>query len=148
MKKTTRKEESQLEGGSSAGAPASTADEQRPKWAFLAEDDPELRTLLVGALEREGFAVKAVRDGLELVALISSGSPRPDLIVSDVQMPRLTGLGALAELRRRGVTTPALLITAFGDDDTHGAAMRLGAVIIDKPFDIYKFRTLAAVLVR
>ncbi|MCK6545765.1 response regulator [Myxococcota bacterium] len=145
MKQNTCTEPTELEGGSSASTPASAPAVQRR--AFLAEDDGELRALLTGALEREGFAVQAVRDGLELVELVSSAPKLPELIVSDVQMPRLTGLAALAELRRRGVETPALLITAFGDDETHAAAMRLGAVIIDKPFDIYKFRTLAAVLV-
>src|SRR5262249_49504342 len=99
---------------------------------------------------REGFDVETVEDGLELIEMVreSMASEPPDLIVSDVQMPRCTGLAALAALRKLELKIPVLLITAFGYEDTHDQAIRLGAAIMDKPFDIYKFRTIAAELVR
>jgi len=118
---------------------------------ILAEDDPYMRTMLCGALEREGFRVTSVTDGLELVEAVKSSTARsesPHLIVSDVQMPGCTGLTALARLRKLDLRMPALLITAFGDEMTHDQAKSLGASILDKPFDIYQFRTLVLDLVR
>jgi FixJ family two-component response regulator len=51
-------------------------------------------------------------------------------------MPGLTGLEVLAGLRKRDQSTPVILITAFGDEQTHAEAKRLGATaVIDKPFD-------------
>lgn len=132
-------------------AGAGPSGEPRQCCAVLAEDDSQMRELLTGALQREGFVVTAVTDGVELVEAIRTmvaGSGEPDLVVSDVQMPRCTGITALTTLRKMSFSAPVLLITAFGDEDTHAQAIRLGASILDKPFDIYKFRTIAANLVR
>jgi CheY-like chemotaxis protein len=126
-------------------------EERTGRSVILAEDDPYMRTMLCGALEREGFRVTSVTDGLELVEAVKSSVDRsesPHLIVSDVQMPGCTGLTALARLRKLNLRTPALLITAFGDEMTHDQAKSLGASILDKPFDIYQFRTLVLELVR
>ena len=115
--------------------------------AIIAEDDHQMRQLLVGALEREGFVVTAVEDGLQLleeVRRLSEGARDPHLIVSDIHMPHCSGLMALTTLRRMNLQMPVLLITAFGDEDTHAQARSLGATLLDKPFDIHRFRSLAA----
>jgi DNA-binding response OmpR family regulator len=114
---------------------------------ILAEDDPEMRLLLSAALEREGFDVVAVKDGIALMDAIRASleeSIEPRLIVTDVSMPRCSGLRAISTLRRMHLEIPTLLITAFGDEETHDQAIRLGAAILDKPFDIYRFRRIAA----
>jgi len=110
---------------------------------LVAEDDVEMRKLLTERLRREGFEVIEARNGVELIDLISdqilhAGGDRPliDLIISDVRMPGLTGLEALSGLRAGDWSTPFIVITAFGDDDTHAEAHRLGAcAVFDKPFD-------------
>lgn len=115
--------------------------------AILAEDDPSMRAMLTSALEREHFDVIAVSDGLELLDQVRGLHERaldPQLIISDIHMPRCSGLTALSALRRMNLQMPVLLITAFGDDDTHAQAKSLGATILDKPFDLARFRTLAA----
>lgn len=124
--------------------------------AVIAEDDLEMRRLLVDALEREGFSTTGVGDGLELLELIDaladSPSPDnpglPDLVISDVVMPHCTGLTALAAIKRLGHTYPFVVITAFGDAHTHAEALRLGAVaVFDKPVDLLELRRLAVRLV-
>lgn len=124
--------------------------------AVVAEDDLEMRRLLVDALEREGFSVTGVADGLELLELMealagppSPGNPGlPDLVVSDVVMPHCTGLTALAAIKRLGHTYPFVVITAFGDAHTHAEALRLGAAgVYDKPIDLLELRRLANQLV-
>lgn len=125
--------------------------DRRPR-VLVAEDDREMRRLVVEALAQDGYDVAEVRDGVELLAQVGSsvlfggfGSVRepPDLIVTDVRMPGLTGLTVLEGLRRAGGAVPVVVITAFGDDETHRVARENGAVaVFDKPFDLDDLRTI------
>lgn len=110
---------------------------------LLAEDDTQMRRLLSKALRRVGFEVIPLRNGSELLDRISSFVLRPrdgepiDLIVTDVRMPLVTGLDALALLRQSDWFTPVIVVTAFGDPATHDEAYMLGSsAVFDKPFDI------------
>jgi CheY-like chemotaxis protein len=121
---------------------------------LLAEDDRELRRLLAAELRKEGYLVKEAATGFELLERLGDVALRNegfDLIVTDIRMPGLTGL-SVAEGLRNGMKPgdhgiPIILITAFGDDDTHAEAKRLGTVIFDKPFDLDEFRVCAMNLV-
>ena len=118
-----------------------TAD--RPSWRVLiAEDDEEFRKVLARSLRQHGFAVTECRHGVDLIGqlrcLVESADANDfDLIISDIRMPGVTGLSVLAGLREFKNAPPIILITAFGDDETHAEAMHLGAAaMIDKPFEI------------
>ena len=120
----------------------------------LAEDDVEMRTLLVESLVREGYDVTAAQNGLQMIreirALLLRGHPMPvDLIVSDERMPGMSGLEFLSVLREARLPIPFILITGFGDERTHEKALQMGAsAVFDKPFDIDDLeRTIVAVLV-
>ncbi len=108
---------------------------------LLAEDDPELLSLLASVLEGEGYEVVRLSDGASLDAALwdSEWSTLPPmaLVVSDIRMPVCSGLEVLEELRRAGRVQPTILITAFGDRATHERARELGAVaVLDKPFEL------------
>ncbi|WP_437731955.1 response regulator [Sorangium sp. So ce1335] len=137
----------------SPGPVPTTQLDESPVRVLLAEDDRELRQLLATALRRDGYEVLEARDGnqlLELMAesLVSSSGARPDIVVSDVRMPGKSGLELLAGLRRDDWSTPVVLITAFGDPETHAEAYRLGAdAVLDKPLDIDDLRVVVQALV-
>lgn len=120
--------------------------EALPRHALVAEDDDELRRLLVNSLRAEGFEVTEARDGSELLEHLGSllserAQPLLDLVVTDVRMPGFNGLNILAGLRREAWATPVILITAFGDPKLHAEARRLGALaVFDKPFDMNDLR--------
>ncbi|NBD09978.1 MULTISPECIES: response regulator [Corallococcus] len=122
-------------------APGYEAPATRPR-VLIAEDDREMRRMLVRALQRRGCDVHEVPNGRELLGTLTRGlagveGAAPDVIITDVRMPGVTGLEALARLRRVDWATPVILITAFGDAATHAEAMRLGAAFVfDKPFDL------------
>jgi CheY-like chemotaxis protein len=122
-------------------APGYEAPATRPQ-ILLAEDDREMRRMLVRMLSRRGCDVHEVPNGKELLGTMTRGlagveGAAPDVIISDVRMPGVTGLEALARLRRVDWATPVILITAFGDAATHAEARRLGAAcVFDKPFDL------------
>jgi DNA-binding response OmpR family regulator len=114
---------------------------------LLVEDDPEMREMLAEVLRRDGCAVIEAADGEEAVDWLGievlDGDPRrvPDMIVSDVYLPHLSGLEILEGARLAARPIPVMLITGFGDEATHERARDLGAVcVLDKPFALEEFR--------
>jgi CheY-like chemotaxis protein len=93
---------------------------------LLADDDAQMRRLVRTVLEREGFRVLEAVDGLDTLEAIDSNAI--DLILLDHDMPRLTGIGVLEELRASIKTSalPVIMLTAR-TDDTESQALELGA---------------------
>jgi len=111
---------------------------------LLAEDDYEMRRMLALRLRQEEFEVIECSDGYQLLDHMGNpvfeGQPDDfDIIISDIRMPGITGLEVLEGIYESEWFTPMILITAFGDNDTHAKAEELGAAaFFDKPFDIEK----------
>ena len=90
---------------------------------LLAEDGPDNQALISSVLRRAGLEVELANDGqiaCEKVAAAAEAGAPYDLVVMDMQMPLMTGYEATAALRREGVTTPILALTAqamAGDRD-------------------------------
>ena len=109
---------------------------------LLAEDDLEMRKMLAWSLLKEGFDVTECKDGNGLMKRVGFLDPSRepdifDLIISDIRMPGVTGMQVLEGTREDENFPPMILITAFGDEDTHVRAKKLGVTrIIDKPFNI------------
>ena len=103
---------------------------------ILVVDDQEMmRDSLVATLAREGHDVMAAGDGPAAVARLS-GPGRIDLLITDLKMPRMTGIELLQESKRLRPETPVVLMTAFASVATAVEAMKLGAYdYIQKPFD-------------
>jgi diguanylate cyclase (GGDEF)-like protein len=102
---------------------------------MLVDDDVDIRRLLARHLRREGFDVVACEDGAQaLAAFPDSGAV---MVISDVEMPNLDGLGLLAGLRRHpaGRHVPIMMLTAMGDENYIVRAFELGADdYVLKPF--------------
>jgi DNA-binding response OmpR family regulator len=121
----------------------------QPLRVLLAEDDGEMRRLLSAILRRSNCDVIEAKTGSQLWDLIVHGAlgtrsePQVDLIISDVRMPGKSGLEVLSRLRSSDESTPVILITAFGDTDTHAEAHRLGALaVFNKPFELDDLRMI------
>ncbi len=93
---------------------------------LLADDDAQMRRLVRTVLEREGMKVLEAADGIDALEAIDTQAI--DLMLLDHDMPRLTGLGVLEELRARVATVglPVIMLTAR-TDDTELEALELGA---------------------
>ncbi len=101
---------------------------------LVVDDDPSARTLLASVLRREGFAVESACNGEE--ALRALGVRSFELILTDLVMEGYDGLRLLEQIRKRGLQTPVILITAVHETQTAVAAMRAGALdVLLKPFD-------------
>jgi DNA-binding response OmpR family regulator len=107
---------------------------------LVADDDVEMRHLVAESLRKDDYEVVEESDGGRLLvrlASVYSFDPRSypfDLIVSDIRMPVCSGLEIVKGLREAHWRTPVILMTAFGDDETKERAVRLGALLVDKPF--------------
>jgi len=120
---------------------------------LIAEDDRDMRRLLVQSFREEGYRVSEADNGEKLrrtLAAVGYGrrDAAPDILVSDVFLPGFTGLELLAELRKSDWAFPVVLITAFGDETLHLEGKRLGAaMVLDKPFDIEELVVAVRLLV-
>jgi signal transduction histidine kinase len=116
-----------------------TVTEKKPL-VLIADDEQNAVTLLTRILERDGFAVESARDGE--VALEKARSLRPDLILMDVQMPKLNGFEVTERLRQEAPTAriPVIFVTAAArepSDVAHG--FKLGADdYIRKPYNYHE----------
>src|SRR6478752_2669799 len=77
---------------------------------LVADDDRAIRESLERALELEGYEVTSVADGVQ--ALTAARRMEPDIVLLDVMMPSVDGLGVCRVLRADGVRTPILMLTA------------------------------------
>lgn len=107
---------------------------------WIADDDNDLRALVIETLRASGHTTVEARDGAELLVLLARAevdpSLRPDVLITDVKMPRLSGLGVLESLRGAKWRPPVIVITVLSDDSIDTVARRLGAAgVLRKPFD-------------
>ena len=102
---------------------------------ILVCDDQELmRDSLAAILAREGHEVTAAGDGPQALLRLQAG--KFDLLITDLKMPRMTGLELLGEAKKLRPELPVVLMTAFATVQTAVEAMKLGAYdYIQKPFE-------------
>ncbi len=101
---------------------------------LLVEDDPCLREMLEYALTIQGHDVRTAGDGAAALTLLEQGLP--ELVLTDLQMPRMDGLSLLSELRSRDATRhlPVIMLSGCGEVALRVAALDLGANdFLDKP---------------
>ncbi len=102
---------------------------------LVVDDEADIRELVAGVLEDEGYAVRSAADSTS--ALDAIDDRRPSLVLLDVwlQGSKLDGLQLLEQIKRRDASLPVLMISGHGNLDTAVAAIREGAVdFIEKPF--------------
>jgi two-component system nitrogen regulation response regulator NtrX len=103
---------------------------------LIVDDEADIRDLVAGVLEDEGYAARTAADSDSALAAIDER--RPSLVLLDVwlQGSRLDGLDLLDEIKRRDPTLPVLMISGHGNLDTAVTAIRRGATdFIEKPFE-------------
>jgi CheY-like chemotaxis protein len=109
---------------------------RRKMKVLIVDDDPNLRLLTAAALKGDGYDVMEAADGIE--ALKQIGDNRPDVIVLDLEMPKLNGIDTLRRLRVSGSSAkgiPVLILTAHGDEASTRKGFDAGATdYLAKPF--------------
>ena len=107
---------------------------------LLVEDEPSFVEALVVGLKREGFRVEVAYDGAE--ALDKFASVRPDLVLLDVMLPRVSGIDVCRTIRAAGSRTPIIMVTAKTSEIDTVVGLEVGADdYVSKP---YRLRELVA----
>ncbi|EFG08254.1 Two-component system response regulator [Streptomyces clavuligerus] len=102
---------------------------------LIVDDEPAVREALQRSLAFEGYATEVAVDGID--ALAKAESYRPDLLVLDIQMPRMDGLTAARRLRATGSTVPVLMLTARDTVGDRVTGLDAGADdYLVKPFEL------------
>jgi DNA-binding NtrC family response regulator len=113
---------------------------------LVVEDDPSVRRTLAEILADEGYAVTTAGSAEEALAHLRE--PPPDIVLTDVRMPGMSGVDLLTLLRERLPATDVILMTAFEDMSTAARAMREGAFdFLVKPLKLADVRGVLGRLV-
>jgi two-component system OmpR family response regulator len=102
---------------------------------LVVDDEPGVRDMLTDALHLQGYQVKAVVDGFEALKELRTGDF--NLVVSDINMPKVDGYEMLERMRNVGDATPVILLTARGEKADLARGFRTGADdYVTKPFGL------------
>jgi two-component system NtrC family response regulator len=104
------------------------------KTILLADDDDNLRRVLEFQLSEAGYKILTAADGAEAFEIFINNNF--DCVITDLRMPKLSGLELLEKIKNFNTETPVIVITAFGEVETAVSAMKAGAFdYINKPFN-------------
>jgi two-component system nitrogen regulation response regulator GlnG len=105
----------------------------KPVW--IVDDDRSIRWVIEKALSREGIAFNSFSSAQDALDALSGSAP--EVLVSDIRMPGLSGLELLTAVKQRHPAVPVIVMTAYSDLDSAVAAFQGGAYeYLPKPFDI------------
>jgi two-component system, chemotaxis family, chemotaxis protein CheY len=111
---------------------------------LLAEDSRVMRKIIIRTLRQAGWydwQIEQAEDGAQALAMVLEREP--DLVISDWNMPNLTGVELLRTLRLRGYRTPFCFVTSEGSEEMRAQATAAGAFgLIAKPFTAESVREI------
>lgn len=106
--------------------------EQQPWKILLIDDEPSIRNVTGIALRDAGYSVETAGDGMEGLSVCRRFEPH--IIVTDIRMPRMDGIGVLEAVKEQHPDTEVIVVTAYGDIETAIRALQLDASdFITKP---------------
>lgn len=110
---------------------------------LLAEDEPPVAFSICFALKLDGHKIERVRDGEQALARLVAEPGAFDLLITDHNMPRMTGLELVQRLRACAFEGKILVLSAHLSPEDHAAydALHVGGLMF-KPFDLYELREI------
>lgn len=108
--------------------------EKNNRCLLIVDDEDGIREIIQDLASEVTPNVRTAANGKEALEIVKQGGI--DAIISDLNMPVMTGIELLTSVRQLGFETPFVVLTGFGDSQTMAEALRLGATdFIDKPFN-------------
>ena len=100
---------------------------------LVVEDEPDIRSLIVHHLERDGFRCRTAGNGADALAAVRAGAP--DLVILDLMLPGMDGLEVCRRLRADAAALPIIMLTAKADEVDRVVGLEVGADdYVVKPF--------------
>jgi CheY-like chemotaxis protein len=107
---------------------------------LVADDEPQILSLLREALFQEGSLITLCRDGQAVLDALEKNTY--NVVVCDLMMPRKTGFETVRELRGRGDDTPFVLMSSYIGEEVYEACKGFGRIVyLQKPFTLAELRS-------
>jgi DNA-binding response OmpR family regulator len=103
---------------------------------LLIDDNQEILAGLLNFLSRKGYEVVTAPDGLEGMKIIEADRKGFDLVITDVVMPYVSGVGIVAVIKQRSPATPVIAITGMGEHPEKLAREANAEIVLVKPFEL------------
>jgi PAS domain S-box-containing protein len=113
-------------------APSRAEHAPNTRRVLVVEDEPSVRSLIANVLLGAHYLVAVARDGLDALRVVEAENERFDLIVTDIVMPNLSGVGLALRLSERGIASRVLFISGYSDHAPSELATMGG--VLEKPF--------------
>ena len=106
----------------------------------MIDDNQEILAGLLNFLSRKGYEVVTAPDGLEGMKIIEADRKGFDLVITDVVMPYVSGVGIIAVIKQKSPVTPVIAITGMGEHPEKLAREANADIVLVKPFELKDLR--------
>ncbi|MDY6951231.1 MAG: response regulator [Thermodesulfobacteriota bacterium] len=104
----------------------------RKKTILVIEDDSDILSVIIKHLKYLGYEVMAASDGMEGLKVLESGGY--DLVVTDIVMPYVSGVGVITAIKEKNPRIPVIAITGYGKEPQMAATEKKADLVLAKPF--------------
>ena len=109
---------------------------------LVVDDEINMQVVLRAMLKKEGYEVLTAPDGREALKVLAAGRGNIDVVVTDLKMPNLDGMGLLERVMKDYPATPVIMITAHGTVATAVDALKMGpSITLPSPLNRMNSRT-------
>ena len=108
------------------------------KTLFIIEDDKHVLAMMKNYFEYLGYTIITASNGMDGLKMIKS--EQYDLVITDIVMPYVSGVGIIAVLKEQTPDIPVIAITAYGNNPERLAAEKQANIILRKPFEMEKLK--------
>jgi DNA-binding response OmpR family regulator len=110
----------------------------KPSKLLIVDDDKEIQSMLKDYLIKKRYEVFSASDGLESLKLLETEQPGFDLVITDLVMPNISGVGLIAIIKKKFPGLPVIAITGWGEHPEALATEVHADQVLEKPFDLYE----------
>jgi CheY-like chemotaxis protein len=104
------------------------------KTILVIEDNEDFLLAIVENLQKAGYHVICANDGMEGLKLLESATY--DLLITDIEIPFISGVGVITALKKRYPSIPAVAITGYGETPLEAAREKRADVVLNKPLEM------------
>jgi len=106
-------------------------DEKANKTILVIEDDPDVLSMIIKHLEYSNYSVITATDGMEGLKKLESGGY--DLVITDIVIPYVSGVGVVTALKEKNPEIPVIAITGYGKEPEAAAMEKKANLVLAKP---------------
>lgn len=103
---------------------------------LIIDDNEEILAALNDFLRKENYDVTSASDGLDGLKLLESAQKGFDLVITDIVMPNISGVGVISIIKKKYPETPVIAITGWGEHPEALAAEAKADLVLEKPFEL------------